>query len=401
MSRFPHLPETFILREMNELERQGWAIELYPLIFQNQTVRHAEAERWLTRAHRLPYLSGPVLAANAAMLGKYPRRYSRAALQSLWENRTDLNLWARALALWPKAVYAARLMVQAGVRHIHAHYATHPALVAWIIHRLTGLSYSVTVHAHDIFVRQAMLATKVREAAFVVAISRFNQEYLARAVGQWARAKTHVIHCGLDPAQYAPRRSLPQPGEPFEVLSIGSLQPYKGQRYLVEACALLRQRGVPVHCRIIGGGELRPALEQQIAELNLQGTVELLGPRPQDEVARLLPAAHCFVLPSLITPAGKMEGLPVSLMEALACAVPVIASNLSGIPELVRPAETGLLVPPANAEALAEAMMRVWRNPAEAARMAEAGGAVVLREFNLSDNVRHLAALFEERLAAA
>lgn len=401
MSRFPHLPETFILREMSELERQGWAIELYPLIFQKQTVQHAEAQRWLARAQRLPYVSGPVLAANAARLVRHPLRYGATALQSLWENRTDLNLWVRALALWPKAVYAARLMTRAGVRHIHAHYATHPALVAWMIHRLTGIGYSLTVHAHDIFVRKAMLATKVREAAFIVAISQFNRDYLASAVGEWARAKTFIIHCGLDPEQYTPRRYPPQPGEPFEVLNIGSLQPYKGQRYLVEACALLRARGVPVHCRIIGSGELRPVLEKQIAELNLGDVVELLGPRPQEEVAQLLPSAHCFVLPSIITPAGKMEGLPVSLMEALACAVPVIATDLSGIPELVRPNETGLLVPPANAEALAEAMTHVWRNPIEAAQMAQAGGALVLREFNLSDNVRRLAALFEERVDAA
>jgi colanic acid/amylovoran biosynthesis glycosyltransferase len=401
MSRFPHLPETFILREMAELERQGWTVALYPLILQNQAVMHAEARAWMPRAQRLPYISGAVLAANGAAALQHPARYAATAARSLWENRTNANQFVRALALWPKAVYAARQMVRAGVRHIHAHYATHPALVAWIVHRLTGIPYSLTAHAHDIFVRKAMLATKLREAAFIVAISNFNREYLAREVGAWVREKTHVIHCGIMSEHYAARPNGLSPSERFEIMTIGSLQPYKGQRHLVEACALLRDRGVPVHCRIIGGGELQAALEGQIAARQLQGVVELLGPRPQDEVAQLLTTAHCYVQPSIITPSGKMEGIPVSLMEALACALPVVASDLSGIPELVRPGETGTLVPPANAAALAEALASVYAAPQAAVRLGEAGRALVHREFELQANVGQLAALLNRALAGS
>lgn len=400
MSRFPHLPETFILREMTELERQGWSISLYPLILQKQTVVHTEAQAWIPRAARLPYVSGPVVVSNLATMLGQPLRYVSTNARAISENLTSPKFLARALALWPKAVHAARLMKREGVTHVHAHYATHPAFAAWVIHRLTGLSYSITVHAHDIFVEKTMLGEKLREAAFIAAISNFNREFLAREVGAWVREKTHIVHCGIVPSQYAPRRPPPGPDETFEIITIGSLQAYKGQRYLLEACALLREQGLKFRCRIIGGGELRPELETQLAELKLAGWVKLLGPQPQEEVARLLPTAHCYVQPSIITPSGKMEGIPVSLMEAMSCGLPVVATQLSGVPELVRPGETGTLVPPADARALAEALAQVHAMPVESLRLADAGRELVLREFDLQANVTRLAELFERQLAA-
>ncbi len=396
MSRFPHLPETFILREMTELENHGWQVDLFPLILQDQPVIHAEAKPWLSRARRLPFVSPRIVAMNGLALARQPLVYGRVLGRALWENGTSPNFLPRAIALFPKAVYAARLMKQAGVAHIHAHYATHPALVAWLIHRLTGISYSVTVHAHDIFVRQEMLATKLREAAFVAAISVFNREYLAGLVGPWIKAKTHIVHCGITPASYQVRAAPPPPGEQLEILCIGSLQLYKGHTYLLQACARLRERGLPFHCRIIGEGEERSAMERQIDDLDLAKHVELLGAQPQEKVAHLLSTAHCYVQPSIITPNGKMEGIPVALMEALACALPVVATRLSGIPELVRPGETGYLAPPADAAALAEALFSIYQDPAEAYRLGQAGRRLVLKEFELQTNVKNLSALFEQ-----
>ncbi len=399
MSRFPHLPETFILREMNELERQGWEVALYPLILQSQAVIHAEAQPWLSRAHRLPYLSPAVLGANAQTMSRQPWTYLSAGAQVVWENKRSPNFFARALLLFPKAVYAARLMEREGITHVHAHYATHPALVAWLIHRLTGITYSLTAHAHDIFVRKAMLATKLREASFIVTISQFNRAYLAQTVGAWVQTKTHIVHCGITPATYAPREGASRAAR-FELINIGSLQPYKGQRYLIQACALLREQGIPFRCRIVGEGAERPHLERMIAAAGLNDSVELLGALPQEQVARLLPTAHCYVQPSIIAPSGKMEGIPVALMEALACALPVVATALSGIPELVREGETGWLVPPADPAALAEALAKVWAEPERSARLAGAGRDLVLREFDLQTNVQQLSALFTQVIQA-
>ncbi len=395
MSRFPHLPETFILREMNAIERHGWQVALYPLVRQSPAVVHAEARPWLARMRHLPFVSRAVLAANGRSFLQNPFRYLSLAARVIWENLSDLKFLSRAIALFPQAIYAARLMQQEGVTHIHAHYASHPALFAWIIHQLTGISYSVTVHAHDIFVKKVMLPTKLGDAAFIVAISEYNREYLAQLIGPSIRAKIEVIHCGINPQNYVPSDKYLQEGERLEIISIGSLQPYKGQRFLIKACASLRERHIPFRCRIIGSGELRTDLEQMIRATNLDTQVELLGSKTQREVADLLTGAHCYVQPSVITRAGKMEGIPVSLMEALAGRLPVVATALSGIPELVRPNETGYLVPAADAAALAEAIAGVYARYGEAKRLAENGRQLVLREFELRANVDQLSRLFD------
>ncbi len=400
MSRFPHLPETFILREMNGLEQRGWALRLYPLMVQQQSIIHADAERWVPRAQRTPWVSGALLKAQATTLVRHPARSVGTWLRTLAGYQRAPSELVRALALLPKAPLMARRMQQEGVAHIHAHYATYPALIAWAIHRLTGISYSVTVHAHDIFVSQAMLAPKLRDAAFVVAISAYNREFLRRHAGADVAAKAQVIHCGIAAAQYQPatpqRRSVR-----LELISTGSLQPYKGFAYLIDACAQLRDQGLDFRCRIIGGGEDEPTLRAQIAALKLEAQVELLGPQKETAVRELLAAADCYVQPSVITASGKMEGIPVALMEALATGLPVVATAISGIPELVRPFQTGLLVPPADAAALATALNFMATQPRAAAQMAAAGRALVAQDFNLETTVAQLAQAFTAVAPAA
>ncbi len=396
MSRFPHLPETFILREMITLEGMGWRVLLYPLIFQKQRVIHPQARPWMQRAWRKPLFSADMLRANAQTVIQNPIQYAKVLGQVLWENRTSPKFLIRALILWPKIVTLARRLQSQNVRHIHAHYATHPALAAWIIHRLTGITYSVTVHAHDIFVEHVMLDTKLRSARFIAAISDFNRRYLADLLGEWVSPKTHVIHCGIDPLAYSDARPAWQVGERFEIIHTGSLQPYKGQRHLIEACAHLKARGVPFRCRLIGEGALRPSLQNLIHTLGLEEHVHLLGARTQDEVGALLAESHCYVQPSVITPSGKMEGIPVALMEAMASGLPAVATRISGIPELVRPRESGYLVPPEDSRALADALHHIYRHPQEAQQRARQGRALVLETFTLHANVKKLAALLQE-----
>jgi glycosyltransferase involved in cell wall biosynthesis len=398
MSRFPQLSETFILREMIALEQLGWNFSLYPLIMQNEAVVHAEARDWLKRARYSPWFSASVLSANLRRLIKHPISYASLWFRTLAGNlRSPQFLW-RAVVIFPKAVLMAEEMQAEGLTHIHVHFATHPALTAWIIHQLTGISYSITAHAHDIYMNRTMLEPKIRDAAFVVAISDFNRQFLGKHLGEWAADKTHVVHCGIQPERFAPAKTLTPVKEStktFEIVSIGSLQPYKGQRYLVDACEILRQRGIDFRCRIIGGGELKSELETLIAEKKLGDRIQLAGPLPQDVVAQILPQADCYVQPSIIAPSGQMEGIPVALMEALACALPVVATDISGISELVRPAQTGTLVPPENPQALAEAMLAIHADFEGAKAMAWAGRELVMQEFDLYRNVRQLSALFQ------
>ncbi|MGE5464933.1 MAG: glycosyltransferase family 4 protein, partial [Syntrophothermus sp.] len=390
-----HLPETFILREMIHLEKLGWDVELYPLIIQRQELIHEEARSWLKRAHAVPWISLAIIQANLRRLASRPGQYLSLFARVVRENLQSPKFLARALLLFPRAVWMAEHFKQEGIQHIHAHYATHPALVAWLINQLTGIPYSVTVHAHDIFVDKPMLATKLHDSVFISSISEFNRQYLADLLGPWVKEKTKIVRMGIDPDYYQNGKKAPLgDSRQLEIMSVGSLQPYKGHIYLVKACAELKQRGIPFRCRIIGGGDLYSLLERTIQEEHLDGWVELLGPRTQDDVSLLLRTATCYVQPSVITSTGKMEGIPVALMEAMISKVPVVATSISGVPELVRPGETGWLVPPENVSALADALSEIYHSPVEAERRAELGHQWVMEEFELSSNVRKLASLF-------
>ena len=237
-----------------------------------------------------------------------------------------------------------------------------------------------------------MLATKLHDAAFVSSISEYNRDYLARELGPWILEKTRIIRCGIDPTFYDRGSIEPNPNG-LEIVSVGSLQPYKGFIFLIQSCAILRDQKIPFHCRIIGGGDLRFELERSIHQNRLQEAVELVGSRTQDEVSRLLRSANCYVQPSIVMKSGKMEGIPVALMEAMATGIPVVATSISGIPELVREGETGWLVPTEDSASLADIISRIHAEPTEACRRAKNGKRWVLNEFELSSNVSNLASL--------
>lgn len=405
MSRFPRLTETFILREILELERQGQPVIIFPLLRVQQPIRHAEVDQLISRVHYTPLVSGAILSAQLHYLRRSPRQYLKALWAALKGTWGSANLFIGAIGIFPKSVYLARLIEQRGIKHVHAHFATHPALAALIISELTGIGFSFTAHAHDIFVHTRMLAEKMEKARFVVTVSEFNKRYLLRICPQIPADKIIVIRCGIEIERYgsdASPSSLACPeqspksrkGNPFTIVCVASLQPYKGIEYLVRACALLRPRLPHLRCLIVGEGEQRKRIERLIRQLGLSQTVHLLGGRPQHEVAALLAQADLFVLPSVVAPNGQMEGLPVALMEAMASRLAVVASRLSGIPELVEDGITGLLVPPGNVEALARAITQLAECESLRLEMGRRGREAIAREFDLTRTVAKLRALF-------
>jgi colanic acid/amylovoran biosynthesis glycosyltransferase len=393
MSRFPGLSETFILREMCELERLGWPLGLYPLIYQEESVIHEEAKNWMQRAQRPSLLS--IAMENIRLMFSRPSVYFSTLARVFFENRASLKFLSRAVIVFPKAVWMAHHMSAERIAHVHAHYATHPALAAWIINRITGIPYGFTVHAHDIFVDRSMLYRKILDAKYIVAISEYNLKFLVEHYGEWVAEKTYIIHCGIYSDEYVSKPMPVERGERFELVSIGSLRSYKGFTFLLDACSLLKESGINFRCRIIGRGELRESLIAQILKLDIGDKVELVGPKNQTEVAELLRTADCYVQPSVITSTGKMEGIPVSLMEAMASGVPVIASNISGIPELVRHEQTGLLVSPNDPVALCKAVLRIYNDPQTSHILAARGRDIVLREFEINGTVFNLSELFK------
>lgn len=394
VSRFPHLPETFILREMIAMEQQGVQVELFPLILQEQAVVHTDSLAWMKRLHYFKIFSVECLAANLRAVFHQPVKYFSTLFQVIGLNVRSPKFLLRAFFIFPKAVRMAEEMQTLKISHIHAHYATHPALAAYIISNLTSIPYSISVHAHDIFVDRTMLSHKIKKAAFIRAISEFNKSFLIKQYGNSIAGKIFVVHCGIEIEKYQPKMRLT--GSEFKIISVGSLQAYKGHEYLIKACSVLKDMQIPYQCVIVGGGELKADLAGLVNTLGIADRVVLAGPKTEDEIADLLAQFQCFVLPSVITRSGKMEGIPVVLMEAMASRVPVIASGISGIPELVVDGITGLLVPPEDVNSLAEKIIWVKDHPGDVNKMIETGYRKVYDEFNVETNVGLLKELFAQ-----
>jgi len=390
MSRFPKISETFVLYEMKVLEDMGAQVEVFPLLRQPPGTRHPEAVHYEGRAHFIPFLSWEIIQANLRLFVREPRTYLGAWWEALTGTFGSARFFLGAFAYFPKCVAFAGRMRSIGVDHIHAHFANHPALAAMMVHRLTGIPYSFTAHGSDLHVERRMLAEKVSAASFVATVSAYNRELMAEECDEGDRDKIVVIHCGTDPTQFAGRAdSAPsiararEGGETLRIACVASLEEVKGHSFLLHACRLLVDRGIDVHCDLVGSGPLRRRLERLAAEHNLAGRVKFHGALPRPAVGRVLADADVLVLASYPTPSGKREGIPVAIMEAMMSGLPVVASGLSGIPELVEHGRTGFLVPPGDPWALADGLERLACDPGLRIRLGAAGRARVASEFDL------------------
>lgn len=398
MSRFPKISETFVLYEIVELERLGFRVEIFPLLREREQVLHAEAAPLVERAHYSKPGQRKVLAAQAYWQRRAPARYTAAWASILRENAASPKFLSRAVAAALQGAYMARRMEELGVEHIHAHFATHAVVAAYMAHRLTGISYSFTAHADDIYLDQSMLGEKIRRSSFVAAISDYNRRFLRGRYGAAAEAKVLVNHCGVDTGVFAPRPELPR-RDTFVITCVARLEEKKGHRYLVEACARLRDQGLRFRCQLVGDGELREEVAAQVDRLGLGEHVALLGRLPRDRVQALLADSDVMVLPSITTADRRQEGIPVALMEAMATGLPVISTTVSGIPELIEHGRSGLLAPERDAAALANALLLVAGSPEVAAHLGREGRAKVLAEFDLRANTAALAGHFRRMRA--
>jgi glycosyltransferase involved in cell wall biosynthesis len=396
MSRFPKLTETFILYEMLAVERCGVAVEVYPLQRERTSTMHPEAAPFVARAHFAPFLSFAILRAQIRTLARDPRAYLGALFTWLGATFGSVRYFAGALAFFAKAVWFAERMREQGIGHVHAHFASHPAAAALVIHRLTGIPYSFTAHGSDLHRDRHMLREKVAGAAFVVAISEYNRRVIAEHCGERAAAKVLVLHCGVDTSVFQPStRGVPGAGlSPLRILCTGTLHEVKGQTHLVEACRILAGRGVDFTCAFVGDGPDRGRLGDQVARAGLADRVAFLGRRTRAEVVRLLGEADVLVAPSVPSRDGRREGIPVAIMEGSACGIPVVASRLSGIPELVEDGKQGFLVPPGDAGALAAALETLHADPSLRLALGREGRAKVVSEFDQGSNAAALALRF-------
>jgi glycosyltransferase involved in cell wall biosynthesis/aminoglycoside phosphotransferase (APT) family kinase protein len=398
MTRFPRIDETFILREIIELERNGQPVVVVPVLREDAPVIHEEAKPWVKRALYTPFVSRDILASNFRALVKSPARYLRVLFSLIFGMMLRPSTLVRSLAIFPKAVYLAEVLPAKGVRHMHAHFASHATTLAWLISSLSDLTYSFTVHGPDVFVHRVLLAEKIRKATFIRCISTFNKAFLAGLYPGITDGKLEVVHSGLNPDVYdeAARRA-PRAKKRPRLLSVAALNPRHGYPLLIDACASLIRTGAEVECCIVGDGPMRTVTEEWIAKHGLSDHVRILGNLPQHEVARLMGETDIFVAPNVIATDGMMEGLPVSLMEAMAAGKPVVAAAISGIPELVQDEVNGILVDAAYAERLADAVRRLLADPQLRERMGRNGQKKVRAEFDVRKTTRGVIALLDRQ----
>lgn len=394
MSRFPKLSETFVLNEIVALDALGVRVEVYPLLRERQDVTHPEVAEWVRRARFHPFVSLPILRAQLHFVRRNPIAYFRLVAEVLRKTWGSPNFFIGALGILPKAVRFAYEMERLGVRHVHAHFATHPAVAALVVHRLTGIPFSFTAHGSDLHVDRRMLDTKVEAAEFAVTVSCFNEDVIVETCGEHLRRKIHVIHCGVDTDLFCPPPPRRNGARPFQLACVASLEEVKGHRFLIDACRILHERGLDLRCHLVGDGPLRRDIEDRIARVGLGDRILMHGARPRPEVARLLSEVDAAVLASHPTREGKREGIPVALMEAMSSGLPVVASAISGIPELVETGRTGFLVPSGDPRALADALERLGRDPVLRERMGSAARERVVRSFDLRANTLRLLRLF-------
>lgn len=383
----PKLSETFVTDELEEMARRGTAVEVYALLDSAPTAA--------ARARALAASVPGVIAAQFYWIARSPRQLLRTWATALTQHARSPKLFARAVLGVGVGARFAIQMQSREVEHVHAHFATHSALAAWVISRLTGIPYSFTAHADDIFVRRPMLAQKVAEASFVVAISEFNRRWLAQQVGESAARRIHVVRCGVPADGFVPLPPV-DPDALFTILCVGRLEAKKGQRDLIEACRRLRDRGIAFRCWLVGEGRERARIERAREAAGLGDQVALFGAQPRSAVRALLAETHVVVLPSVVTPDGRSDGIPIALMEAMAVARPVVSTRVSGIPELIVDGHSGRLVEPGDPGALADALEQIHRDPAGAARIAREAARRVRERFDLGDNVGALQRLFDD-----
>ncbi len=381
---FPWRSETAVIKEMYQHHRLGFDIQVISLkrAAFDETI---DPKALVFRDATLYPDAGLIL--RALLLSVHHLLFRQVYRSLLWMTlrRSGRHL-LKALYLLVLAPELARRLVAKNVSYIHANFSSYQAYAALAIHRLCGIPFGFTVHAHDVFLHPFLVPEKVNQAELVVSISEFNVGYMAREFGVPA-SKIEVIHCGVDLAEFS---LAPEPDDEVPlVLSVGRLVPMKGFDILIDACRRLAPEQ-NFHCVIVGNGPDFSALQEQIARMGMEGVVELRSGVPQDELVQLYQRCRLYVQACRVSPNGEMDGIPATLMEAMAVGKAVVASSLSGIPELIDNGQNGLLVPPEDADALADAMKAILSAPGRAAEMGRAGRAKVAAEFDVAINTSKL-----------
>lgn len=367
LRKFPVLSETFVLNEILAMEALGHEVTIFTL----QAPKAGTCQ--------------PDLAALKAKVHVLPKkiRFHPSMLKGLW-----YVLCSRNGQLYSRLLQGGRIAQEAkklGIDHFHAHFATRSASVAFFASKLSGIPYSFTAHAVDIFkekVCHKALQAKMNHASFVATVSDYNMKFLSEILPTGSFIK--VLN-GIDLQKFRPDRC-------FTFICTARLVEKKGHRYLLEACRILKNRGVAFQCYLIGDGYLKDTLEENIKSFRIENHVFMFGSQSHNTVLSMMRSSDAFVLPCCLAEDGNRDGLPVSLVEALALELPVITTPMTGNTEVVTDQVNGLLVDSTDAEALAEAMERLIIDKALYLKLKENTRSSIAHRFDLKETAKVLSA---------
>jgi glycosyltransferase involved in cell wall biosynthesis len=393
VKRFPRLSETFILNELLELRRQGMPLDLYAIMDPHEHRAHPEA---LALVPEVVYLrSGSIWSSLPSAL-RTMRRHPRGAFRAAAWVLTRHNV-----ALVRDCVYAMVLVDRLRHRepaHLHAHFLHSPAVIAFIASKISQQRYSLTGHAKDIYATPPEnVLMYCRDAKFVTTCTDANRRHLVEEIGL-SPSKVWLCRHGVDADRFSAERSDPKAGR---ILSVGRLVPKKGFDVLVRACGQMRRSGVDFELRIVGSGPMRDELLALAEHEGIADLVHLPGSMSQAELAVQLAAAEVFALSPMVMPDGDRDGIPNVVLEAMASGVPVVASAVSGIPEVINDGVNGRLVPPRRPDLLADTLAELLSDGTQRARLAAAAERFVGEECSWARVVLPLRELLSGALAPA
>jgi glycosyltransferase involved in cell wall biosynthesis len=381
--------EIFLAPEIKEFLRQGHELAVVALQPRGREV-HDDVKSLLPIMVIQPLFSLPILYGALCEAMSSPLR-TTAGIAMLLRSR-KFNIAIKNLAMFPKALWLARLVRRAGTNHIHAEWGGCTSTLGMIAGKVSGVPWSFTVHSWEL-VENNLLRVKAESATVVRVVSRFGERRLRGHVGD--RAPVHVIHVGIDlpPEPVVPR----PPRDQFRILVVAALVPIKGIEFLIKAWAVLRDRGIKVSVEIFGKGPLRETLTGLIIQAAAEDYIALRGLMLHDRLlSQMSPANYdAAVLPSIVASNGQQEGIPMALVEAMARGIPVIATQTGGIVELLE-GGAGMLVPPADPEALADAIEALYRDPELRAQLRATGRQRIEDQFRVEASVKELTARMTE-----
>ena len=401
-SRYPVLSQTFCDAEMLALERLGFELEIGSVYPPLTSLRHEHIACLGAPIHYAPPQEIlKISEKNAKTDGRWPHdlvdRHERKYGPSVKAEQRARN-----------ALYFADHFKRRGVDHVHVHFANRAAHTAMFLKEISGIPFSVTAHGQD-FMKDLGNDDLLREicaaAEFVAAETDYSRDLLRQRCPDSA-GKIHRVYNGMDLTRFpTPNEETAGPAGPswtgiapypVHIISIGRLVAFKGFEYLIDACADLARRGLEFSCEIIGDGPLRGDLEARIGRLKLSDRVHLIGSLSQGAVLEKLRAADIFALASVTDKQGASDVFPTVIIEAMAAARPIVSTRLAGIPESVVNGETGLLVPPEDTMALAEALSLLIEDAKLRLHYGRAGRARIEQHFRIERTVVPLINLFEK-----